>query len=383
MWHTSKIELNEQALINNLNFLRNEFGNDVTISSVVKGNAYGHGIEPFVCMLERNGVNHYSVFSADEAYRVKKALTGDHPIMLMGFLDQPEMEWCIENDVEFFVFEKLRLNNAIQTAHRLEKKALIHIEVETGMNRTGFDETELENTIQIIKENPDTIVVKGLCTHFAGAESISNYIRIEEQKKRFIEAEKYLKSQNIVPEFIHCCCSAAALRYPEMRRDLVRIGILQYGFWPSPEVKIEYIRKNKTFERVIRRVMSWESKVMSIKDVNIGEFIGYGSSYLASRDMKIGIVPVGYAYGFSRSFSNSGRVLVRGKRVPVVGIVNMNSIAIDLTTAPESQLGDEAVLIGYQGELEITASSFSEMSEQLNYEVLTRLPTDIPRAIKN
>lgn len=383
MWHTSKIELDEHALINNLDFLREEFGKDVVISSVVKGNAYGHGIEAMVCMLERNGINHFSVFSADEAYRVKKALTEDHPIMLMGYLDQPELEWCINNNIEFFVFEKDRLLNAIQTAERLDKVVKIHVEVETGMNRTGFNEVALTEVIELIHEHKDNIELCGVCTHFAGAESITNYIRIEEQKERFIKAEELFKEVGLVPKYFHCCCSAASLRYPEMRRDLVRIGILQYGFWPSPEVKLEYIRKNKTYERVIRRVMSWSSKVMSKKEVKIGEYIGYGTSYLASKDMEVGIIPVGYAYGFSRSFSNSGRVLIRGHRLPVVGIVNMNSIAVDISNAPETMVGDEVVLIGYQGELEITASSFSEMSEQLNYEVLTRLPGNIPRAIKN
>lgn len=383
MWHTSKITLNEKALVNNLNFLRNEFGDEVVISSVVKGNAYGHGIEPFVCMLERNGVNHYSVFSTAEAYRVKKALTGDHPIMIMGYLDQTEMEWAINTELEFYVFEMIRLDYAILMAKRLNKKAKIHIEVETGMNRTGFNEEEIKEVIEKLKENEDFIEVKGLCTHFAGAESISNYIRIEEQKKRFKKYEDTFEENEINAEFVHCCCSAAALRYPEMRKDLVRIGILQYGFWPSQEVKLDHIRISENYDKIIRRVMSWSSSIMSVKNAHIGEYIGYGSSYLASRNLKIGIVPVGYAYGFNRSFSNSGRVLVRGNRVPVIGIVNMNSIAIDITTAPETMIGDEVVLIGLQGDLEITASSFSEMSEQLNYEVLTRLPGDIPRIIKN
>jgi alanine racemase len=120
---------------------------------------------------------------------------------------------------------------------------------------------------------------------------------------------------------------------------------------------------------------------MNVKKVKTGEFIGYGTIYLAQKDMTIAIVPVGYSHGFSRSLSNIGRALVRGKRMPVVGIVNMNSMTLDVTDVPEVEKGDEVVMIGNQGALSISVSSFGELSELLNYELLTRLPKDIPREI--
>lgn len=381
MKHTSSILLNQQALEYNLRFLREELGPDVQISSVVKGNAYGHSIETYVPMVERTKlVQHFSVFSADEAARVKRVLQHPATIMIMGFLDDTDMAWAIEEDIEFFVFDMERLKRAIQTAYSLKKKAQIHIELETGMNRTGFNDFILQpDFFEYLQQHNDAFTLRGLCTHFAGAENIANYIRIEEQKKQFLSLKERFLEHNLMPDILHTCCSAAAIRFPNMRFDLVRIGILQYGLWPSQEIKIEYLKKKKLKAFNLHRVLSWKTHLMATKLVNMGEFIGYGTTYQASRDMLIGIVPVGYASGYSRALSNSGRVIINGIRSGVIGTVNMNLLMIDLTDAPESKPGDEVILIGESGELEVSIASFGELSQQLNYELLSRLPMDIPR----
>ena len=183
------------------------------------------------------------------------------------------------------------------------------------------------------------------------------------------------------PDKCHTACSAAAMRYPDTRMDLVRIGILQYGFFPSRELQVELNHKRGIPLDPLRRIISWKSRVMDVKYVGAGEFVGYGTSYLANADMKIATIPVGYSHGYSRSLSNQGRVLIRGQRVVVVGTVNMNMISVDVTQVEGVEKGDEVVLIGQQGELEISVSSFSEFSDQVNYELLTRLPRDIPRKV--
>jgi alanine racemase len=162
---------------------------------------------------------------------------------------------------------------------------------------------------------------------------------------------------------------------------MVRIGILQYGFWPSKETLIQYLSKKSIKTDPLTQVLSWKSSIMSLKKVKTGEFISYGTSYLAQKDMKIALIPVGYAHGFSRNLSNQGRVLISGLRVAVIGMVNMNMLIVDVTANDNVKLGDEVVLIGSQGDLSITVSSFSEFSDQLNYELLTRLPGEIPRNV--
>ena len=379
--HTSEIILSKEALAFNLNYLRQEMGPEVRISSVVKGNAYGHGIESFVPMAESLGIEHFSVFNTEEAVRVKRVLKNPKSaIMIMGDTPAETLKWIIQSGISFFVSDIQKLQEAFHESKLLKKPAKIHIELETGMNRTGFDAATIsKSVIPLLQDNRAYYELTGLCTHFAGAESIANYQRIELQQKRFIKMRSQFLLADLTPSITHTCCSAAAIRLPKMRFDLVRIGILQYGFWPSPEIKIEFMRKRKLPNFNLQRVMTWTTRLMSIKKVKMGAFIGYGNSYQASEDMLIGIVPVGYSNGYSRALSNSGRVLINGTRTSVLGTINMNLFAISLQQVENPKIGDKVVLIGAEKKQEISVASFGELSNQLNYELLTRLPSDIPR----
>lgn len=379
MRHTSFIEIDRKALEENIKFIRDQLKDGVVLSSVVKADAYGHGISTFVPLAEEMGVNHFSVFSADEALKVLGVSRNKPTIMIMGMIENSELEWAIDNDVEFFIFENDRVDAAISIARKLKKKAKVHIEVETGLNRTGFSKKGIEEIIDSLKS--DYLEIKGICTHLAGAESIANYYRIQQQKKKFNQIYKWLVVKGITPERRHVACSAALMRYPETQFEMVRIGILQYGFWPSVETFIHYSSKKKTPDSPLKRVISWKSQVMSIKKVAKGEFVSYGTTFLSEREMIIASVPVGYSHGYARSLSNTGRVLIHGKRVSVVGLVNMNMMLVDVTDLNNVAKGDEVVMIGEQGELEVTVASFSELSNQLNYELLTRLPYEIPRKV--
>lgn len=382
MHSPSFIELSTEALKNNLEFIHSLLDDKVQISSVVKGNAYGHGIDEFVPLAESLGVNHFSVHSADEARQVLEAKRKDDTeIMIMGHIEDEDLSWAISHGIAFFVFEYDRFLKAAEEAEQLGMKARVHVELETGMNRTGFQLTDLDLLISLIKGNHHHIAFEGLCTHFAGAESVSNHARVQEQATRFNAMVDYIESHGVKAKIRHTCCSAATLRLPKMHFDMVRIGILQYGFWPSKETFIGYILENKTHGDPLVRALSWRSRVMTTKRVKMGEFIGYGTTYLAQRDMKIAIVPIGYSHGFSRSLSNQGRVLIHGYRLPVIGMVNMNNMAVDITEVPQVAKGDTVTLIGNDGALEVSVASFAELSDQLNYELLTRLPYSIPRKI--
>jgi alanine racemase len=164
---------------------------------------------------------------------------------------------------------------------------------------------------------------------------------------------------------------------------MVRIGIIQYGFWPSKEAMIHKLLSDKaTYKRnPLKRVLSWKSKVMGVKTVDVGDFIGYGISYQATKKTMIATIPVGYYHGYRRSLSNIGDVLIHGKRVPIIGLVNMSIMMVDVTGVKDVKKWDEVVLIGKQGKAEITVGSFSEQLNLVNYELLVRLPTQIPRVI--
>jgi alanine racemase len=380
--HTnSLIELNRSAYQNNIDFLKKTFGKKVVLSSVVKGNAYGHGAEEFVTMAYQCGVTHFSVFDVQEAKVVKEALQDQVTVMVMGLVQDEDMEWVIRNNVEFFVFDKSRLTQAAKTAKKLNKKAILHIEVETGMNRTGFDKNELSHVISFLQKGKEQLTFKGLCTHYAGAESIDNYYRVDKQIKKFEEIYQYFCKNDLKPEIRHSACSAASIMFPQTRMDMVRIGIMQYGLWSSPEVFVTYLNSKKNKIDPLQRVISWKSTIMSIKKVNIGDFIGYGSSFMAKRKMKIAVIPIGYCHGYSRSLSNQGRVLIHGQRCIVVGSVNMNMMTVDVTDVDIAKKEDEVMLIGTQKELSVSVASFSDFSNQLNYELLTRISKAIPRKI--
>ncbi|MCH8558474.1 MAG: alanine racemase [Balneolia bacterium] len=385
MFHTSFIEIDKNAYKQNLNYLKEKFGPDTTFSSVIKGNAYGHGIEHIVSLAEENGVRHFSVFSADEALKAFESIGQGSELMIMGMIDDHEIEWAIEHDISFYVFEQERLEAAAGAARKMNKPAQVHLELETGMYRTGFNKDELKTALDFISANSDALIIEGVCTHFAGAESIGNYLRVKNQIKAFNKLMRMVEKSGVNYKKCHTACSAAAIRYPKTTLDMVRIGIAQYGLWPNRETFMhEVVERNgdgTPGEDPLKRVISWKSKVMSTKKVPANRFIGYGTSYLTNEETHIATVPVGYTHGFNRSLSNLGRVLINGKRVPVIGLVNMNMMMVEITTVEGVKKGSDVTIIGNEGGIDMSVGSFSELTNRLNYETLARLPHDIPRII--
>lgn len=381
MIHNSHIEIDTNSLKKNHEFIQSVLGDERELVCVVKGNAYGHGIEHFVPAAYKTGVRSFGVFSAHEAKKVVDLGLELDRIMIMGYIDNDQLAWAIENGVEFYVFDEMRLSQAMLKASKIGKKAKIHIEVETGMNRTGFIKKDLDTVFEFLENNRELIEFKGVCSHLAGAENIANYYRIKRQIVNYHKFEKAFLQHGLEFEKSHLACSAAVMNYPKTRKDLARVGIMFYGFWPSKEVKMGYFVREKVMEDPLLPVLSWKSRVMSTKFVKMGEYIGYGSSLLAEEDMKIATVPVGYADGFARSLSNQGKVLIGEQRLDVISLVNMNLFVVDITNVDHIKPGDEVVMIGKQGDVSISVASFSDFSSQLNYELLTRLPNDIPRII--
>lgn len=354
------------------------------ISSVIKGNAYGHGISTYLPLAEEAGIDHFSVFSASEAeIALQYRKNPQTKIMIMGMIRNDELEWAIEKGVEFYLFDESRVQAAITAAKKSQKRASVHLQVETGMNRTGLEESRWEELFQRLHDASEFVSIEGLCTHYAGAESIANYYRIQEQDKQLKKAVAIATKVLGFKPKIHVSSSAAFLTHPDKHYDMVRIGIAQYGFWPSRETYMHHFKsmKQEELDDPLKRVLTWKSEIMSVKQIQGGDFIGYGNVYLAGKDMTIATVPIGYTHGFGRNLTNTGYVLVDGVRCGVVGLVNMNMITINVSHIEGVEKGEEVVIIGRQKEDEITLASFGEMTNNLNYEVLTRLPSAIPRVV--
>jgi len=380
--HSSRIELNQSALTGNINFIRKKIGPNARISSVVKANAYGHGIAQFVKMAEKAQVNHFATASAFEAEEVLEAKSDKSNIMIMGILYDEDIPWAIEHDIEFYVFNFNRFPKVLDEAKKLGKQAKIHLEVETGSNRTGLHPSEFSKSITFLKKNKEFLEFTGLCTHFGGAESLSNQFKVTSQHNKYKEFLRECKKKSFLPKYRHIACSAAALAYPETIYDMVRIGVAQYGFWPSPDIYFTHLQTTgKSSSSSLKRLFTWKTDVMDIRSVNEGEFIGYGTSYQATRNMTIAVMPLGYSNGYPRAQSNRGHVLIKGKKAPIVGLINMNLFMVDISHIPDVEVGEEVVLVGRQKNNTINISSFTNVTQLLNNEMLSRLPSAIPRKI--
>lgn len=380
--HSSRIELSQSALQGNFDFLRQQIGEEVRVSSVVKANAYGHGIFEYVPMAENCGVDHFSVASSFEAAEVLQVCSSNTCIMIMGILYDEDVHWVVDHGVEFYVFNYQRMPLVLQVAKKLGKPAIIHLEVETGTNRTGMEQEEFSRCLDLMQENQEHFRFEGLCTHFGGAESFANDFKIQQQYRLFNEYHKTCRERNYLPAYRHLASSAAALSFPASRYEMVRVGVSQYGFWPGPDVYYHHLSKSgQQSEDRLHRIFTWKTEVMDVRPVEAGAYIGYGTAYLATHDMTIAVLPLGYSNGYPRGQSNRGQVLIKGKRAPITGLINMNLFMVDISHIPEVEVGEEVVLIGRQGENVIDVASFTESEHLLNQEMMSRLPAAIPRTV--
>ncbi|MCA9002864.1 MAG: alanine racemase, partial [Planctomycetes bacterium] len=294
------------------------------------------------------------------------------------------LPWVIENGISFFAFDLDRVRAALAAAQRVKRIAFLHLEVETGLYRTGLSEQALSEAVSLVRKHPDHLKIVGLCTHLAGAESFANYLRVTEQIRVFEARAEQLKALGHPDVLKHAACSAGAFNFPHSIFDLVRFGIAHYGYWPSSETWVAWLRNQSKGPREgspLKRVLEWKSHVLDLTTVPFGEYVGYGNAYQAQRETQIAVVPVGYSSGFPRSQSNLGQVLIDGKLCPVVGTINMNMLSVDVTDCDPVQRGDEVVLIGNQGDCEISVASFAERTRTFNYETLVRLDGPIPRQV--
>lgn len=381
MFETSTIELSKKAFKNNLNFIRKNIPPSVRFCSVVKGNAYGHGISEYVQMAMNCGVDYFAVHAAEEAYQLISDLAIKPDLFIMGAADTAALEWAIQENIGLAVFDFQRLEQISLIARKLNKVARIHLELETGMQRTGFRTQQIQTLCDWIHQHKDHVMFYGLFTHFAGAESQANHFRISAQIVQFNQSAALFEANQLKPVYVHSACSAAIFNYPDAPGNMVRAGIIQYGFWPNRETQIRYYGDNENKPDDLKRIITWSTKVMSVQQVSKGQYIGYGTSYLAQKNIKIAILPVGYAHGYSRKLSNIGSVLIQGKLAPIAGTINMNSMSVDVSGIEGVEPGTKVVLIGKQNGKSITVNSFSEQSKLLNYEMLTRLSPNIPRIV--
>ncbi len=362
-----KAEINLQNFSQNFQTIKQFVGSPVKIMAVVKANAYGHGITEIARRVEKLGGDYLGVSCLYEARLIREA--GVHtPILLLGYTDSNSAKEAVQLNLALNVMDEEVLKALNEEAGKQNRKATVHVKIDTGMHRLGLSPDEALQFISRIEEYKNT-VLEGVFTHFASADE-KNLDFTYHQLDIFNQFLKNLNEKNIHPPLIHAANSAALLRAPQAHFNMVRPGKLL--FLP---IHIE----NFTPPFATLPVLTLKTIIAQIRTIIPGETVGYGQTFTAQRQTKVATLPVGYADGFRRSPYNWQTVLVRGKEATVIGRVSMDQASIDITDIPDAQTGDEVVLIGRQNEKELSAYEVAERLKTVDYEVICALHERISR----
>lgn len=335
--------------------------------AVVKANAYGHGAIETSRALVRHGVTRLAVFSTDEGVSLRQAgITV--PIVVLGPIFQEQFGDLFAHHLTPVVSDPSVLTALGQAAASYEAPYPIHLKIETGMGRLGLTQDELVSLINSHRF-PPYLRLEGLMTHLAdtdGAEPDAT----EQQLSRFNKALKVVLEGGFRVPLVHASNSGGAVRFPSAHFSLVRPGIMLYGYHTLPHtIQIPNLRP----------VLSLTTRVAQLRTIPPGNTVSYNRTFTARHPTRIAVLPIGYANGLSRHLSNRGAVLVHGQRAPIAGLVCMDMVMVDVTEIPGAAVGDEAVLIGRQGNDEITASDIAKWTNTIPYEVLCAIGPQIPR----
>jgi alanine racemase len=371
----SWIEIDASRLRSNIDAFRSAAGSGTSIMAVVKANAYGHGLEA-VAPVAAERADWLGVNCIDEALTTTR-LGIKKPVAILGHTPLEQLDDVATNGYRQVLY-RLDVARALSEAARKHRtSARVHLKIETGTNRQGIRLSDLPGFIGELARLPG-IDVEGAYTHFANIEDTLDPSFAESQVRKFKEALGILERAGIRPAQIHASATAGTLLYPEMAFSMVRVGIGQYGIWPSRETQLAARERGK--KPSLAPVLTWKTRVAQVKEVQAGDYVGYGLTYRTSRPMKLVVLPIGYYDGYDRKLSNSGRALVHGQPASVIGRVAMNMTMLDVTDIG-ADLDDEVVLIGRQGDAEIRVEELAEKTGSIPYEVLARINPLISRVL--
>lgn len=335
--------------------------------AVVKANGYGHGATEVAKTALDAGADWLGVATVEEGVELRRnSITA--PVMVLGYVAPGQADTVLMYDLRVALFD-IDLARALnQWARPMLRKAKVHLKIDTGMGRVGLRPGELAPLVRQLAELPN-VEVEGAFTHLAVADEPGNDYTAQ-QIGRFDQALAELADAGLRPEIRHVVNSAGLMLHPRGHYDLVRAGIALYGLPPAPDVD---------WPAKLIPALSWKSRIGLLKWVEPGTSISYGRTYRSGRREQIASLPVGYADGFSRLLSNKGTVLVQGRRCPIVGRVCMDQILVRLPDDMRAKVGDEVVLIGRQGDDEVSATEMAGAIGTINYEVVCSISRRVPR----
>ena len=354
------VEIDAKAVSHNYKTFRSLISPTTRLMAVVKSNAYGHDLFQFARIVERLGTDWLGVDSITEALALRQEKVKT-PILVLGYTLPEKFPEAIKNNVSLTIssFESL---DVLDTRCLTKIKPLplkIHLKIDTGMHRQGFQEKEIPKVLAMVKKLKN-IEVEGIFSHFGQAD---NSKKTKKQLKKILEILAVFEKEGIKP-IRHISATGGTLASKENHLDMARVGIGLYGIYPSDNFEKKLSKKIK-----LRPVLSWKAIVGEVKTVSAGECVGYDFTKKLTRKTRLAIIPIGYWHGYPRALSNKGFVFVRGKSAPVLGRVSMDMLTVDVTDIPRVKIGDEVELIGKN----VSAKQLAKLSHTSPYEIITRL----------
>lgn len=358
-----------QAIGHNIGEVRKRLAPGVKLMAVIKADAYGHGACRVGKYLESQ-VDYFAVATLEEALELRESgIT--RPILILSYISPSQYPELVEHNITQTIDSPEQADALEAAAARAGVRAKIHIAVDTGMTRIGFQVTEEEADRVARIAQLSHLEMEGIFTHFSCADQ-EDKTYCGMQLEKFERMCRYLEERKVKIPIRHICNSAGIMEFDGYRFDMVRSGIVTYGLYPSEEVQKDRLN--------LIPAMEWKAHVIHVKDVEAGVSVGYGATYTTSRPVtRIATVSVGYADGYPRALSGKGSVLIHGKRAPILGRVCMDQMMVDVTEIPDVKVEDVVTLVGRDGNASISMEEIADPAMRFSYEMICSVGKRVPR----
>lgn len=365
-FRTAWVEIDLARLHRNFEIINSDKPAGLKILCVVKDQAYGHGaVETAQAALDA-GCVYLAVATIGEAIELREAGI-PVPVMIFGERTEEEFEACLRFDLTCFVNDKKTATRFAAMAAKAGRRAKVHLEIDSGLSRYGVRWTDAAEIIRFLADC-EGLFFEGIMSHFAMSDELDKTFA-NQQLERFREVLAGMKKNGIGVQIRHMCNSGGFLDLPHAHFDMVRMGILPLGIYPS-----------QVCRRIpgLQPVMAVKCRIVTVRHLEVGDLVGYGMRYKAQTPRRIAVLPIGYGDGYPR-VRNQGEVLIRGRRAPIIGGNAMDAMMVDITGIPEAELWDEVVLMGRQGDEEIDPHELAKLKGTVSYEVITAWRSRLPR----
>jgi alanine racemase len=361
----TRVEVDLKILKENYQHIK-EYVKPARLMPILKANAYGHGLIRAAQLYQELNTDYLGVAVVEEGILLREYGI-NIPILVLGGVWGNQIPLFLKNNLSITASSIDKLRQIEETAEQLKLKARIHLKVDTGMERLGVHYYNAERFLTEAYKCKH-VVVEGIYSHFADSDS-SDMTHTKLQYERFLEVLSFFDKNSLEPPVRHISNSAAILRFPEANLDMIRPGILLYGVYPSKEI-------NKTIK--VKPALTWKSLVVYFKVITPGHPVGYGLTWQTDHNVRAVTIPVGYGDGYFRSMGNKARVMIKGKKYPVIGQVSMDQIIVNIEQ-DTAYNGDEVILLGTDRDNSITCEDMAEWAGTIPYEILTNINTRVPR----